>query len=48
VDRDRVGLSRIIERAARLNKDIARDAPESLADRNIRTHGGFLGHVRVL
>ena len=48
VNRYRVGLFRVIEHGARFGQDIARDGSESLADRNIRTNGGFLGHVRLL
>ena len=47
VNRDRVGLFPVIERRARLGQDVAGDGPQSLADRNIRTHGGFLGHVKA-
>ena len=48
VNRYRVGPFRVIEHGARLGQDIARDGSQSLADRNIRTNGGFLGHVRLL
>ena len=48
VNRDGVGRFLVIENGPRLGQDIARDGPESLADRNIRTNGGFLGHVRLL
>ena len=48
VDRGRVRLCLVVQHRARFGQDVARDGPESLADRNIWTHGGFLGHARVL
>ena len=48
VNRGRVRLGLVVEHRARLGQDVAGDGPERLADRNIWTHGGFLGHAKVL
>ena len=45
MDRGGVGLRLVVQYRARFGQDVASDGAESLADRNIRTHGGFLGHA---
>ncbi len=48
VNRDRVRALLVLQHRARLGQHVARDGLERVADRNIRTHGGFLGHAKVL
>jgi hypothetical protein len=48
VDRGYVGLQLVVQDRAGFAQNVARDGPETLADRNIWTHGGFLGHAKVL